>query len=149
MEAEISLFSPRLAILQQELEAGNTATLDAFWQEVNQQDTPLIESISGNGTYSLVTFIWRAADETQNVAVVSNLSGQLGASEVMTHMPATDLWYKTYKLPNDTRETYQFAVAGNNVTDPFNRRRHVFPSDPEIGLTGWESSVLELPAAPP
>jgi enterochelin esterase-like enzyme len=143
------LFSPRLAILQHELEGGNAAGLDAFWQEVGQQDSPLIEPISGDETHSLVTFLWRATDETQNVAVVSNLSGRMGASEAMTRMPATDLWHKTYKLPNDTRESYQFAVAGNNVTDPFNSRRHVFPGDPEIGFTGWESSVLELPAAPP
>jgi len=149
MATEVPMVSPRLKTLQQELEAGNTAALGAFWQEVSQQATPLIELISGDEARSLVTFLWRAADETRNVAVVSNLSGQLGAIEVMTHMPATDLWYKTYKLPNDTRESYQFAVAGNNVTDPFNRRRHEFPSDPEIGLTGWESSVLELPAAPP
>jgi len=149
VETEISLFSPRLEILQQELEDGNAAALDAFWQEVSQQDTPLIELISGDETHSLVTFIWRAADETQNVAVVSCLSGQMGASEAMTRMPATDLWYKTYKLPNDTRDSYQFTVAGNNVTDPFNRRRHVFPGDPEIGFTGWESSIFELPASPP
>ncbi|MCQ3977025.1 MAG: hypothetical protein DPW09_26645 [Anaerolineae bacterium] len=143
------LVSPRLSTLQQELAAGTAAALDAFWQEVGQQGTPLIEPIAGEEKYSLVTFLWRATDKTQNVALVSNLSGQMGASEAMTRLPATDLWYKTYKLPNDTRESYQFAVAGNNVTDPFNPRQHIFPGDAEIGFTGWVSSVFELPDTPP
>lgn len=173
MTTETPPVSPRLTTLRQELEAEstaaldafwqtrcghlrikqthteNTAVLDAFWQEISQQGAPLIERIASDEKHSLVTFLWRAADETQNIAVVSNLSGQMGASETMTRLPATDLWYKTYKLPNDTRESYQFAVAGSNVTDPLNPRRHVFPADPEVGLTGWDSSVLELPAAPP
>ncbi|GAB4413202.1 MAG: hypothetical protein Fur0044_07530 [Anaerolineae bacterium] len=148
-ETEVPLVSPKLDTLRRAVEAGNTAALDAFWQEISQQGTPLIEPLAGDEKHLLVTFLWRAADETQNVAVVSNLSGQMGANEAMTRIPATDVWFKTYKLPNDTRESYQFAVAGNNVTDPFNPRQHVFPDDAEVGLTGWVSSVLELPSAPP
>jgi len=148
MATEVLLISPRLAALQQELDAGNAAALDAFWQEVKEQGAPLLEPIPSDARSLRVTFLWRATEETQSVALVSNLSGQMGASETMTCMPGTDLWHKTYKLPNDTRESYQFAVAGNNLTDPFNPHKHVFPSDPEIGLTGWESSVLELPDAP-
>lgn len=115
MTPETSPVSPRLTTLRQELEAENTTTLDAFWQfrcghirskpnhpensvaldafwqEVSQQGTPLIEPIAGDDTHSLVTFLWRATDETQNVAMVSNLSGQMGASEAMTRLLATDL----------------------------------------------------------
>lgn len=40
-------------------------------------------------------------------------------------------------------------MAGDNITDPLNPRQHVFPSDAEVGLTGWVSSVIELPDAPP
>jgi enterochelin esterase-like enzyme len=145
---EVSLTSPRLETLQREVEAGNAAALEAFWQEVSQQGTPLIEPIPGDGENSLVTFIWRAEHNNQEVAVVSALPGR-DSSEAMTHLPGTDLWYKTYKVRNDTRESYQFAVAGNNVTDPLNPRTHVFPDDGEIGFKGWVSSVLELPGAPP
>jgi enterochelin esterase family protein len=48
--------------------------------------------------------------------VVNALPGR-DSSEAMTHLPGTDLWYRTYKVRNDTRESYQFAIAGNNVTD--------------------------------
>jgi enterochelin esterase family protein len=109
----------------------------------------LIEPIEGDTEHSLVTFLWRAADEAQTVAVVSNLSGQMGASEAMARIPASDIWYRTYTLPNDTCESYQFVVADVNVTDPFNPRQYVFPDNPELGFTGWVSSVLELPNALP
>lgn len=149
METELALSSPKLDSLRRAVAAGNTAALDVFWQEISQQGAPLIEPLAGDEKQLLVTFLWRAADEAHNVAVVSNLSGQMGASEAMTRLPATDVWYKSYPLPNDTRESYQFAVAGNHVTDPFNPRQHIFPDDAEVGLTGWASSALELPGAPP
>jgi enterochelin esterase family protein len=79
---------------------------------------------------------------------VSVLPGR-DSSEAMTRLPGTDLWYKTYTVRNDTRESYQFAIAGNNVTDPLNPRTHAWPDDDEIGFKGWVSSVLELPDAPP
>ena len=149
VETEFPPISPRLEALQQAVKAGNSAALDAFWQEISRQGAPLIEPIIGDEKHSLVTFLWRGTDKTQNVALVSNLSGKMGASEAMTHLSETDLWYKTYKLPKDTRESYQFAVAGNNRTDLLNPRQFVFPDDAELGFTGWVSSVLELPNAPP
>ncbi len=148
-EIEFPPISPRLETLQLAVIGGNSAALDAFWQEVSQQGAPLIEPMIGDDKHSLVTFLWRGTDEAQNIAVVSNLSGKMGASEAMIHMPGTDLWYKTYKLPADTRESYQLSVAGNHVTDPFNPLQFVFPDDAELGFTGWVSSVLELPNTPP
>ena len=76
MTTETQPVSPRLAALQQEIDAGNTAALDGFWQEVSRQGTPLIEPIPGDGEHSLVTFIWRAGHTNQEVAVVSALPGR-------------------------------------------------------------------------
>ncbi|GAB4581892.1 MAG: hypothetical protein Fur0022_46440 [Anaerolineales bacterium] len=149
MEDAIPLNSPKLEILRQAVEAGNMTAVETFWQDIRQNGAPLVEPIAGDDQHSLVTFLWRATDDTQTIAVVSNLSGKMGASEPMTRLAPTDLWYKTYRLPSDTRETYQFAVAGNHVSDPLNPHQHIFPDDAEVGLTGWVSSVLELPDAPP
>ena len=148
MTTETPLISLTIETLKEDLEAGNAAALDAFWETISQQDTPLIESIEGDDKYSLVTFLWRAAEEDQGVEVVNNLSGG-DAVDAMTHLPETDLWYKTYRVHNETRESYQFAVGGSNVTDPLNSRQHVFPDDEEIEFTGWVSSVFEMPDAPP
>ena len=46
--------SLRIALLEQTLLSGNTAALDAFWQEVEEHGTPLIEAIEGDETYHLI-----------------------------------------------------------------------------------------------
>ncbi|HSG18146.1 MAG TPA: alpha/beta hydrolase-fold protein [Anaerolineae bacterium] len=147
MTPEHAFSSPKLEALRQELVAGNRSALDTFWQELGQQETPIIESLAGDETHSLATFIWRGSDEDQEVAVVSTLS-EGDEPDAMTHIPGTDLWYKTYKVHEELRESYQFAVAGENIADPLNPHKHVFPGDEEIGFTGWVSSVIEMPKAP-
>ena len=54
--------SPRLAVLRQALQSGDTKAFNAFWQEVVEQGTPLIESLEEDPDYSLVTFLWRAGE---------------------------------------------------------------------------------------
>lgn len=149
MNGDAHFVSPRLATLQQELANGNAAALENFWHELRERGAPLIEPIAGDERNLLATFIWRAAEPIESVALVSNFTGEMGASEPLTRLLETDLWFKTHALPNNTRETYQFAIAGENLTDPLNPRTTVWPDDPELGFTGWTSSVLELPNAPP
>lgn len=148
MATELKLTSPRLTILRQAIEDGDTMALHTFWREMSEQGTPLIEPIAGDDQHSLVTFIWRADADDQGVGVVSALPGRDSVEE-MARLPGTDVWSKTYRVRNDTRESYQFALAGKNVLDPLNPRTHYFPDDPEIGFTGWASSVFEMPDAPP
>ncbi len=73
----------------------------------------------------------------------------MGEYEEMFHLPSTDIWFKTHQLPKDTRETYQFSIDGQNNLDLLNPRRQLFPLDEDTGIGGWESSVFELPDAPP
>lgn len=140
--------SPRIAALQQALSAGDRAALEAFWGELTQRGSPLIEPIPRDAEHSLVTFVWRAADEGAAPAVVSALSGR-DTTDPMERLPGTDVWHKTYRVRNDTRESYQFAIGGEHVTDPLNPRQHVFPDDDEVGFKGWVSSVVALPQALP
>lgn len=148
MTSEPRLISPTLENLRRAVQAGDTAAVSAFWQTIGNQGTPLIEPIEGDDEHSLVTFIWRAADEDQSVELETNLSGR-DATEAMSRLPDTDLWYKTFRAHNETRERYWFVLGGENFTDPLNTRQHVFPDDEEIGFTGRVSSVFALPDAPP
>ena len=66
--------SPRIAALRQELEAGNSPALDAFWREVAEKDAPLFEPVEGNEQQMLVTFLWRGDEETRNVVVIGGLA---------------------------------------------------------------------------
>lgn len=75
----------------------------------------------------------------------------------MTRLADTDLWYRTYDAPEDTRTTYLLSpndslVAWDAQTwqpDPLNPQRFVLPGnadDPED--QDFSLSILELPDAP-
>jgi enterochelin esterase family protein len=145
---DTSAASPRIATLASALAAGDRASLAEFWQALTERGTPLMEPIPGDPQHSLVTFVWRAAGEGTAPAVVSAMPGK-DTTDPMEHLAGTDVWHKTYRVRNDTRESYQFAIGGEHVTDPLNPRQHVFPDDPEVGFKGWVSSVVALPQALP
>ncbi len=140
----------------------SNARYDDFWQTVTSQGAPLVESINGDTQKLLVTFLWRAKDETKNVLVSSPLNSAFSTSEdlspaLMTHVAGTDLWYKTYRLRHDLRMTYALTPLDVNIpagklskefltkmgsaarVDSFNPQR----------APGLPRSLLALPAAPP
>ncbi len=165
------LLSPRLIALQKEIQAGNRAALESFWQEVAKQGTPLVEPIPGDAKHVWVTFLWRAKEEVKNVVVFSWFGYYHGRFEIarnqMTHLPGTDLWYRTYGVPNDARSSYRLSPNDSLVpleevkpedwsrrtaawqADPLNAHRHFYPRNEEwrddVDVT---RSVAELPAAP-
>lgn len=164
MAEEKLLTSPRIAALEQKLTSGDTATLEAFWQEVAERGAPLFEAIEGDSNHHLVTFLWRDKGDTNNVVVFSGLGGfDNPAGNQMTHLPNSDLWYRTYRVRSDLRTTYQLS-ANDPLTelnfpddwgqrlkaDPLNPHQFVYvkddeiPDDKEVAV-----SVLELPNAPP
>jgi enterochelin esterase-like enzyme len=146
--------SPRLAALSKDLGARNGSALESFWQEVTRQGTPLIETIKGDERNVLVTFLWRSQEAT-NVVLMCDFGANV-RSRVLTRLLSTDVWYKTYRMPNDARFFYQLSVDDPNFpfegeaetkyptkfqSDPLNPRRYDF-AKPNI------FSVVELPAAP-
>ncbi len=155
--------SPQITALQEKLEAGNFQALDIFWQKVTEQGTPLIETIEGDDAHSLVTFLWRAQGELENVFVIGRLRDW--SHNQMTRLLDTDMWYKTYRVRNDVRTTYQLAPndpgvpvglspnraerTANWQTDPLNPHTFVFPKDDEFpDSVELVRSVIELPKAP-
>lgn len=149
--------SPRLAALRKELETGNRAALENFWQEVTRQGAPLVERVKGESRYVWLTFLWRAKEETKNVVIWSDLGNwQNLATLQMTRLADTDLWYKTYRVRDDARFAYRLSVNDSLLPfgtearakqptkfqpDPLNPRQYDF-FKPTI------YSVVELPAAP-
>src|SRR5215831_18407913 len=153
--------SPRLTALKKDLESGNRAALENFWQEVTKQGAPLVESIAGDDRNALLTFLWRAKEETKNVVVVGGIAGYEFADNQMTHLMDTDLWYRTYRVRNDARFGYNLSpndslvlIKNINIedqqavlkrmstfkTDPLNPK--AFPGLPPV-------SIVELPGALP
>jgi hypothetical protein len=67
MTTEDSPSSPRLTALHREIEAGNSAALHAFWQEIEKRGAPLIEPDEGDPRYALVTFLWHEKGHLRDV----------------------------------------------------------------------------------
>jgi enterochelin esterase family protein len=167
MAAKKPLVSPRIIALEQELATRNTTALDAFWQEVTEQGTPLIESIEGDDRHKLVTFLWRDKGDTKNVVIVGGPAGWGDlVQNQLTRLLNTDLWYRTYQARADLRTTYRLSPNDplTEITreddwktrtatfqfDPLNPHKFFFPRDEEDpDDEDLFVSVLELPEAPP
>jgi enterochelin esterase family protein len=158
---DVSLTSPKVSALKKELEAGNRAALDSFWQDVAKMGTPLVEPFKDDDRYLLLTFLWRAKEETRNVVVAGGVAGLEFSENLMTRLLDTDVWYRTYKVRNDARFSYNLSV--NDSLVPYSKidltdqkavmqRISTYKTDPlnpksYLGLP--PSSLVELPAAPP
>jgi enterochelin esterase-like enzyme len=135
----------RLKRLTEDLRTPKSDALAAFWREVAGKG-PLVEEAAGNDRDVDVTFLWREIYETRNVSVIwANDEGY------MSHLSATDVWYKTVRLRRGTRIEYVISpndrAADRWVTsrlDPLNPRR--FPDDPTYRF--FSRSVLDMPGAP-
>ena len=165
MLSEASLLSPYLAALQQELETGNTAALSTFWHMVMAQGTPLLERIPGDDDHVLVTFLWQQTEEIHTILVAGALVGWDVTQNQMSHLPFTDIWYKTYRMRSDIRAIYRFSIndslipwtidtmeerLNNSRRDPLNPKAFIFPRNQDDPYsTETRLSVLELPDAPP
>lgn len=146
------ILSPRLLLLQQELQNTGKEALRLFWQEVEEQGTPLIEA-GADGT-CLVTFLWRDDQSARNIAVIQDWGTDGIREHHMTLLPGSDLWYLTRTMRSDTRTTYQLSPstssdpndAGPYQLDPLNPKTftaYLSESGDHIFF-----SLLELPDAP-
>lgn len=149
--------SPAIKQLQHEVLAGQLTAVDDFWSSIGDQHSPLVEPDSVDSNYSLVTFVWRGDRETRNVVVVSPLALVDFDDAVMQEMPGTDVWFNTYRMRNDARMSYRFAV--NDTLVPFDKEKNLFarmktfqidPGNPRVFDMGGGimASVLELSGAP-
>ena len=132
------ILSPQLKRLQEAIEIGDRAALDAFWQHVETQGAPLIEPDKENPYSSLVTFLWRGSEETHSVVVQITVDGSGQDEHIMTRLQDTNLWYATFRLRNDYRGAYKFIVnvSGNpeeslEKQDPCNPHTFIEPKDKE------------------
>jgi enterochelin esterase-like enzyme len=148
------LLNNRLQLLKTALDNGDTTALDTFWAEIQEHGAPIIEPAYEG--YSYVTFLWRDMESaTTSVNVIQDWGADGILEHLMTHLPGTDIWYKTRFMPSDTRTTYQLApepppayTAGSVpfIPDPLNPHRFLAYAD-DSGFKIW-FSFLELPDAP-
>lgn len=106
---EESFDSPRLAALAKELKSGNSAALSAFWEEMKGK-APLVEPIAGDDKNFWVTYLWRGDAETKRVSLIGGVPVGDMLAKYLIRLGESDVWYRTEKLPNDSRFTYVFMI---------------------------------------
>lgn len=149
--------SPRIRALAEAVHRG-TGT-DAFWRDVAQTGTPLVEPAPAaqDGTpMVLLTFLWRGP--VRNVTLLGSPSGN---HDALQRLGETDVWYQTYTVPASTRLSYQLAPNVPDSDAPVAQRRRLLLATlqrdplnlrhfPDTESDAYQQkSVLELPGAPP
>lgn len=146
--------SPAILNLRRQIDGGDPHAIDAFWKGIEATGSPLVEPLSKEA--SLVTFFWRGSHEN-NVLLMWPLSAAHVDNFFFSHIPGTDIWFKTLKLRNNTRAYYQISpddpfasrppASGQHhaQADPLNSKRE--NADRAIPLAQTRS-LLELPGAP-
>ena len=105
--------SPRLASLLVALDRHEQSALDAFWKEVEEKHSPLIEEVPNHPHDALYTFLFRADPEAD---VVNARLGEDFPSRTTNHMDtfqrlgASNVWYTSYVLPKSSRIVYRIRV---------------------------------------
>lgn len=155
--------SPRIASLKEALSSDDNAALESFWQEIAEHGVPLIERIEDDPEHYLVTFLWRDQGDTQNVVVFSGPAGYTyPAKNQMQRLLESDLWYRTYRVRPNLRQTYMLShndpltdldwkkdIGTRLVADPLSHRLFVFPKEEDHADShDITVSILELPDAP-
>lgn len=103
------LTSPRLRALRDALAAGKPKAMNHFWDEIAAWTAPLVEPDPDDPTVSLVTFLWREREPTSHVALIEWFSPGEVSTKLMTRLPGTDCWYRSYRLRSDLRTEYRFG----------------------------------------
>lgn len=142
--------------LEKEIKQGNNKAMEEFWCEIEHKETPLIERISGDLENSLVTFIYKQDKDIENVVLMPIDEFENYLENKMERLLDTDLWYKTYKVNNEIRFSYNFSVNDaldddfekriNNLTyDNLNKNKLVFKDSD--GIIGRVDSCIIMPNA--
>jgi enterochelin esterase-like enzyme len=155
--------SASIANLRHQIQSGDTAAVNKFWNHVHKHGTPLVEEIPGEKNFSFLTFLWHGNDETRNVVIFDGIAG-FDARDRMLHLDGTNVWYKTYRVRNDARFAYNLStndslqsfdeVKGDQAMRVRLAMLQVDPLNPHrcpttFGAYGAESSYVELSDAGP
>jgi len=168
MSAQDGIQSPALRRLESTLSDRDPSALATFWAKASKTGTPLVERLRNAPRKRLITFVWRGVPGTKRVTLRSMVASE-GKDDELVRLPRSDVWYRTYTVPEDLRVMYLFAVndpqgetpptfkeyyarAHKWKRDPFNPKTYQYVPDPKFrkdGLSGRDVtySVVELEGA--
>lgn len=81
-----------------------------FWNRVKQINTPIVEPVENNPSFSRVTFLYQGNSETKNVVLGTyGLCSYDPKYDQLNHIYDTDIFYKTYVFPSNLKTIYCFS----------------------------------------
>lgn len=118
-ESVEELRSPKLTLLMQKVKSEDDQAVESFWREISEQTAPMVEAIPGDTEHVLLTFLWRGNDQTRNVVLFSvlttrptiNFSAEQLTESLLSRLPGTDIWYRTFIIRHDARLSYRLSVS--------------------------------------
>jgi len=142
--------------LKEQIQQGNKEALEVFWHKVESNNGPFIEKIDGDLENDLVTFVYKADEEIENVVFMPPGGWNNLFENKMERLLETNLWYINYKVRNNVRFIYSFSVNDSFdvecekrwdrlIYDQFNKNRVVFKG--QNGEKDEIQSYLVMPNA--
>src|SRR5260370_9409435 len=102
--------SPRILELRDSIQTRGPSAGEEFWNNIRECGRPLIEPIKGNDQSYLVTFLWQGSEQTRSVLLLRGRFSQFQPeNNLLSHIDATDVWFKTLKLARGSRFQYAFS----------------------------------------
>lgn len=167
--AGLEIISPTIRRLRAQVLAKRPNAVRSFWERMEHNGTPIVERVGRSPHERLLTFVWRGERGTRTVGLRSMLAGDAPTETLLSRLPGTNVWFRTYAVHDDLRDPYTFAIdeplrapvdlrertlwRDRNVRDPFNpqtlphARDRCYPKDVYLDNPVTES-LVELPGAP-
>jgi enterochelin esterase family protein len=146
--------SPRLGKAWTLFKAGDRTAFSNLLDSLRGEG-PLVEGLPEVGDEVLVTFLWEADSDTWKVDLYGGLPAPgYDRNKPMYQIPDTRIWYRTERMPTDSRFQYAFHLndPGIGLASEDERishgRAHPRRFDPLNPNRVWADSYLELPDAP-
>ena len=107
------------------LKSTNELGIKQFWDSIAIKGSPMVEkSIDTNSL--VITFLYRNIKSNIKVHLdIKNLESDTCYGDMMLRqIKNSDIWYRTFKIPNDWVSSYRYNVTDNsgtiNLTDKYN-----------------------------
>lgn len=111
--------------LENMIKKGEKNALDKFWNDIELNGAPLIESIPENNEDCLVTIIYREKEKLKNVVLIPPVGMRKLENCILDKVEETDLWYISYIVKKDVSFTYSFSINDPLDNDWERRWRNV------------------------
>ena len=116
LSPDLPIISPTLSQTAQDIKGGVKDAEKKFWQLIESQGAPLVEYQTPNK--AIVTFLYRG-----NVNNVRLLGAPYGGHAQMSQIKGSDIWFRSFEVPDTTRLSYRIAPNVPQLRDDINREQ--------------------------